>query len=98
MAMIGHELRTPLAGVLSMVELLEDRLAGPLSPRQAVYVHSIRDSGERLLEVINSVTLHPSPQRPRPVRAVWPATSTLCWPPQPPASAQDRHPAAGSGD
>ena len=55
MAMISHELRTPLAGVLSMVELLEDRLAGPLSPRQAVYVHSIRDNGDRLLEVINSI-------------------------------------------
>ncbi len=26
MAMISHELRTPMAGVLSMVELLEDRL------------------------------------------------------------------------
>lgn len=55
MAMISHELRTPIAGVLSMVELLEDRLAGPLSPRQAVYVHGIRDSGDRLLEVINSI-------------------------------------------
>ncbi|MFN8470301.1 MAG: PAS domain S-box protein [Caldilineaceae bacterium] len=55
MAMISHELRTPLAGVLSMVELLEDRLAGPLSPRQAVYVQSIRESGDRLLEVINSI-------------------------------------------
>jgi PAS domain S-box-containing protein len=55
MAMISHELRTPLAGVLSMVELLEDRLAGPLSARQAVYVHNIRDNGDRLLEVINSI-------------------------------------------
>ena len=55
MAMISHELRTPIAGVLSMVELLEDRLAGPLTPRQAVYVQSIRESGDRLLEVINSI-------------------------------------------
>jgi PAS domain S-box-containing protein len=55
MAMISHELRTPLTGVLTMSELLEDQVAGPLNARQATYVKSITQSGERLLNVINGI-------------------------------------------
>ncbi|MFN8469326.1 MAG: PAS domain S-box protein [Caldilineaceae bacterium] len=55
MAMISHELRTPLMGVLSLSELLQDRVVGPLNDRQGTYVRGIRASGERLLYVINSI-------------------------------------------
>jgi len=55
MAAVSHELRTPLAGVLGMAEALEMPLSGPLSERQARYVQSIRQSGERLLSMINSI-------------------------------------------
>ncbi|MFN8469500.1 MAG: PAS domain S-box protein [Caldilineaceae bacterium] len=55
LAMISHELRTPLTGVLSMSEMLEDRIAGPLNDRQATYVKGIVESGERLLTVINGI-------------------------------------------
>ena len=55
LAMVSHELRTPLMGVLSMAELLEDAIAGPLNERQAKYVGGIRQSGDRLLNVVNAI-------------------------------------------
>jgi len=55
MAMISHELRTPLTGVLTLSEMLALEVAGPLTERQAVYVRSISESGERLLAVINGI-------------------------------------------
>ena len=55
MALISHELRTPLTGVLTFSEMLAGELAGPLNERQAVYVKSIGESGERLLAVINGI-------------------------------------------
>jgi signal transduction histidine kinase len=38
MAMIGHELRTPMEAVVAMSELL---LAGPLIPRSPLYRHAL---------------------------------------------------------
>lgn len=55
MAAVSHELRTPLNGVLATVDLLEMQIGGPLTPRQQRYVHGIRDSGERLLTMVNSI-------------------------------------------
>lgn len=55
LAMISHELRTPLTGVLSMAELLADRVAGPLNARQDGYVKGISASGERLLHIISGI-------------------------------------------
>ena len=55
MAMISHELRTPLMGVLSLSEMLADQAAGPLNARQVTYVQGIRQSGDRLLNVINGI-------------------------------------------
>ena len=49
MAMISHELRTPLTGILTLSELLEERVGGTLTDRQAAYVKGIVSSGERLL-------------------------------------------------
>ncbi|MBK8047521.1 MAG: PAS domain S-box protein [Anaerolineales bacterium] len=55
MAAISHELRTPLSGVLGLAEALEMQLAGPLNDRQMRYVDGIRESGERLLAMVNSI-------------------------------------------
>ena len=55
LAAVSHELRTPLMGVLSMAELLESEVRGPLNPDQAEYVAAIVTSGQRLSATINDV-------------------------------------------
>jgi PAS domain S-box-containing protein len=55
LAMISHELRTPINGVLNLAETLGDEVIGPLTPRQAQYVAGITQSGGRLLAVIDGI-------------------------------------------
>lgn len=55
MAVLAHELRSPLAGCLAMVELLAEDVHGPLTPRQREVVESVEASGTRLLELIGEV-------------------------------------------
>jgi len=50
LATLGHEIRTPMTGVLGMTELL---LTTPLEERQRGYAELIRDSGELLLRLVN---------------------------------------------
>ncbi|UYK78016.1 ATP-binding protein [Xanthomonas sacchari] len=50
LATLGHEVRTPLTGVLGMSELL---LATPLDPKQRGYTESIRRAGTHLLHLVN---------------------------------------------
>lgn len=50
LATMGHEIRTPMTGVLGMSELL---LGTPLDERQRGYVGAIRQSGELMLRVVN---------------------------------------------
>ncbi|MCD9047679.1 sensor histidine kinase [Luteimonas sp. MHLX1A] len=50
LATLGHEVRTPMTGVLGMSELL---LGTPLDERQQRYAESIRDAGEHLLRLVN---------------------------------------------
>ena len=50
LANLGHEVRTPLTGVLGMSELL---LAAPLPPREHGYARSIQQAGEHLLRLVN---------------------------------------------
>jgi signal transduction histidine kinase/CheY-like chemotaxis protein/sugar lactone lactonase YvrE len=50
LATLGHEVRTPMTGVLGMSELL---LATPLDGRQRSYTESIRRAGEHLLRLMN---------------------------------------------
>lgn len=50
LATLGHEVRTPMTGVLGMTELL---LAMPLETRQRGYAESIRSAGEHLLRLVN---------------------------------------------
>lgn len=50
LATLGHEVRTPLTGVLGMSELL---LTTPLETRQRGYAESIQRAGEHLLRLVN---------------------------------------------
>jgi signal transduction histidine kinase/sugar lactone lactonase YvrE/BarA-like signal transduction histidine kinase len=50
LATLGHEVRTPMTGVLGMSELL---LASRLDPRQRGQVESIQRAGEHLLRLVN---------------------------------------------
>ncbi|MEI2456299.1 hybrid sensor histidine kinase/response regulator [Lysobacter firmicutimachus] len=50
LATLGHEVRTPMTGVLGMSELLLDT---PLDDRQRSYTESIRRAGEHLLRLVN---------------------------------------------
>ncbi|KAF1695770.1 hybrid sensor histidine kinase/response regulator [Pseudoxanthomonas jiangsuensis] len=50
LATLGHEVRTPMTGVLGMSELLLDTT---LDPRQRSYIESIRRAGEHLLRLVN---------------------------------------------
>ncbi len=50
LATLGHEVRTPMTGVLGMSELL---LGTALDPRQRGYAQSIRSAGEHLLRLVN---------------------------------------------
>jgi signal transduction histidine kinase len=55
LANMSHELRTPLNAIIGFTEMLEARLIGQLTDRQADYVHDIGASGHHLLEVINGI-------------------------------------------
>ncbi|HET7359372.1 MAG TPA: ATP-binding protein [Rhodanobacteraceae bacterium] len=50
LATLGHEIRTPMTGVLGMAELL---LRAPMPARQQAYVEAIGRSGELLLKLVN---------------------------------------------
>lgn len=50
LATLGHEVRTPMTGVLGMAELLQGT---HLDPRQRAHVDAIRRAGEHLLRLVN---------------------------------------------
>ena len=52
LANMSHEIRTPMNGVLGMAELL---LGAALDEKQRSYAEAIRDSGERLLDILNDI-------------------------------------------
>ena len=52
LAMVSHEVRTPLTGILGMAELLT---ATELTAEQLTYVDAIRLSGESLSSLINEI-------------------------------------------
>ncbi|MBK8048057.1 MAG: HAMP domain-containing histidine kinase [Anaerolineales bacterium] len=55
MATVSHELRTPLMGILSMADVLDEQLRPTLNQRQLRYIHNVRSSGQRLLQIVNSI-------------------------------------------
>ncbi len=50
LATLGHEVRTPMTGVLGMSELL---LSTPLDETQRGYTHAIQNAGSHLLRLVN---------------------------------------------
>ncbi len=52
---MSHEFRTPLNSILSLCQLLLDRVDGDLSPEQEKQVSFIRRSAESLLELVNDL-------------------------------------------
>ena len=55
LAGMSHELRTPLNAIIGFSEMLEAKIAGPLSDRQDQYVNHVLTSGRHLLTLINDV-------------------------------------------
>ncbi|HYE46340.1 MAG TPA: HAMP domain-containing sensor histidine kinase [Caulobacter sp.] len=54
--MVSHELRTPLNAVIGFSEILACELYGPLgSPQYREYAEHIRDSGHKLLSLVNQI-------------------------------------------
>ncbi|MDK9695918.1 MAG: ATP-binding protein [Siculibacillus sp.] len=52
LATVGHEIRTPLHGIVGMADLLADT---PLTPEQTAYVRAVRTSGTALLGLVDDV-------------------------------------------
>lgn len=55
MAMISHELRTPLTSIIGMSATLLRWSLGPMSDRQRDCLQTIRDSGDHLMQIIDSI-------------------------------------------
>lgn len=54
---ISHELRTPLTAIVGYSNLLQEGLAGPLTPEQGEYLEGIDRNSETLLRVIDQILL-----------------------------------------
>jgi cell cycle sensor histidine kinase DivJ len=56
LAAVSHELRTPLNAIIGFSDMLLHEMFGPFGDaRQKEYVGLVRDSGQHLLEVVNSI-------------------------------------------
>jgi signal transduction histidine kinase/CheY-like chemotaxis protein len=55
LATMSHELRTPLNSVIGFAGVLLRNKAGNLQPQDVTYIQRIRDNGQHLLGLINSV-------------------------------------------
>jgi PAS domain S-box-containing protein len=55
LANISHELRTPLNAIIGFSEMIEQGIAGPISPQQQEYLQLVLQSGQHLLSVINDI-------------------------------------------
>jgi Osmosensitive K+ channel histidine kinase len=54
--MASHELRTPLNSIIGFSEILSAELYGPLgAPQYKEYAQIVRDSGKKLLKLVNQV-------------------------------------------
>ena len=56
LAAVSHELRTPLNAIIGFSDMLLHEMFGPFhEPRQKEYVGIVRESGQHLLDVVNSI-------------------------------------------
>jgi signal transduction histidine kinase len=55
MSAVSHELRTPLTSIMGYMELLEDEISGPLTPKQAEFVTHVQDASQTLLGIVDNV-------------------------------------------
>ncbi len=55
LAMVNHELRTPLIGILGMSEILNEGMLGSLNAEQLDAIQNVGSSGQHLLSLINDL-------------------------------------------
>ena len=55
LAKMSHEIRTPINAMMGYAELLEMRIAGPITDMQAKQLGRIRASGEHLTSLVNEI-------------------------------------------
>lgn len=54
-AVVSHELKTPVSAMMGFSTLIEDGLAGETTPQQQEYLYKIQLQGERLIRLINDL-------------------------------------------
>ena len=52
---ISHELKSPLTGIVGLSNLLSSQKIGDLNQRQTKYVQLIRNSGQKLMTIVNDL-------------------------------------------
>ncbi len=55
LANTSHELRTPINGILGLVSAVLDGADGPLNPKQANHLRMVKESGDRLKNLITNI-------------------------------------------
>jgi PAS domain S-box-containing protein len=55
LATMSHELRTPLNTILGRIEMLQEQIDGPLTPRQVASLSRVEASGRHLLTLIDEI-------------------------------------------
>src|SRR5216117_1116864 len=60
---ISHDLRTPLAAIITHAEILRDGMLGELNPKQRDSVSGIVSGGQQLLDMIDEILTYVQRQR-----------------------------------
>ncbi|MEW6410042.1 MAG: ATP-binding protein [Nitrospirota bacterium] len=55
LALMSHEVRTPLNSIIGFSDMLAEGIEGPLTEKQKEHINSIHKSGEHLLSLINDI-------------------------------------------
>ena len=55
LASMTHELRTPLAAIVSYMDVLEGEMAGPVAPLQKRYLGRVRTAARHLIDIIGEI-------------------------------------------
>jgi signal transduction histidine kinase len=55
LSVLSHELRTPINAILGFGSILEDGIAGPLTPEQQRYVRKVTAGADHLLSLVNDL-------------------------------------------